>query len=498
METRVVVAGWGQITQNKYQKGSLLDPLDLMMEASRRAGACIGGKQVLKHLDGVMVVRILSRHYDGVAHLLADRIQASPRYRSVSGIGGNSPQYLVNRAAGMIARGELDSVLIAGAEAYYPRKRNKKVGENALFSGLSEMGERNDMVGATDLESRHGIYLPIHGFPLFETALWGDSGQSFNDYISKIGKRWSEFSHAASHHTHAWHRTPLSVREIVTPSTQNRRICFPYTKRMNSMISVDMGAAILLMSETAARRYRTTRKNPVYFLAGAYTQDRQRFMIEKSDFTKSPPLKAAVARALKRGRLDLDEIGCFDLYSCFPCAVSIACRMLGLGEGEKRPLTLTGGLGFFGGPGNNYSLHAIATLAQSLSEGKFQTGMVTSLGWFMHKHAVGIYTTRPGETGIARQDIKDRESYLVGADPVPVMHQANGPGVVETYTVIYERDGSPSYGVIYGQTDKGKRFVARSPHDLDFYREMTTVCLTGRSVKLRYDDGKGLNIADIR
>ncbi len=304
MEKQVVVAGWGQVTQSKDQGDEIVGPLDLMWEASRKAAETIGSKQALEAVDGVMVVRVLSHHYESAAHLLADKIQAFPRLKIVSGIGGNAPQSLVNRAAGMIARGELDSVLIAGAETYYPRNPKDAVGENALFSGLSSELDRDDMIGATVIEKRHGISLPIQGFPLFENALWADSGLPLDDYLNEIGRLWSGFSQVASNHPYAWHRLPLSAAEIVTPSATNRRITFPYTKRMNSMISVDMGAAIILMTEQKARRFQGKQGNTVYFRAGAYAQDRQRFMIEKSNFTASPPHEVSRYNRLKKKRSD--------------------------------------------------------------------------------------------------------------------------------------------------------------------------------------------------
>ncbi len=143
---------------------------------------------------------------------------------------------------------------------------------------------------------------------------------------------------------------------------------------MNSFVTVDQGAAVILMAEDLAKKHARKNEKPVYFLGGGYAEDRQRFMIEKSDFTSSPPLKDAVQKALERSNTSIDELDCFDLYSCFPCAVSIAKKMTGISDEDPRPLTLTGGLGFFGGPGNNYSLHSIATLAEKIAKGEKTNG----------------------------------------------------------------------------------------------------------------------------
>ncbi len=495
MKRRVVIAGWGQVTQGKEQKDSLLDPLGLMGKAVRQAAEAAGGIDLLRRLDAVMVVRVLSRHYPDAAAELSRDIGAAPRLKRVSGIGGSSPQVLINQAAGMIARGELDSVLIAGGEAYYPRSEADVPEGNALFKGLSGGHQREDMIGSTDSEARHGVSLPVHGFPLFEVAFWGESGLELPAYLARVGDRWAGFSRAAAGHPNAWTRKPLTAQEIVTPSRDNRRVAFPYTKFMNSLVTVDMGAAVLLMSEDQARRMRPKAKRPVFFRGGAYTEDRQRFLIQKSSFVSSPPLREAVSRALQRANLTLDEVECFDLYSCFPCSVNMACRMLGL-EADPRPLTLTGGLGFFGGPGNNYSLHAVATLAEKIAAGERETGLVTGLGWFMHKHSAGIYAAEPGPGALGSHDLQDEKNPFAGEAPVEEAGKAAGKGVVETYTVFYSRNGRPASAVIYGRTEQGLRFVAREAPDPGVFELLAGECQVGRRVRLRHDAERGLNFAE--
>lgn len=497
MTKKVIVAGWGQITQGKEQKENLLDTLGLMAEASLAATETAGSPDILKKLDGLMVVRPLSTHYPSLAKQLSEKIGSDPRFTMISKIGGNSPQSLVNKAAGMIARGELESVLITGAETYYPRNKKNIVRESALFKGLTGNYERDDMVGSTDAEARHGVSLPVHGFPLYETALWAESGMEISSYLQEVGKRWSEFSRIAAKHPNAWTKAPRSPDEIISTDNVNRLIAFPYTKFMNPLISVDLGAAIILMSDDKARQFRQKERQDVYFRGGAYAEDRQRFLIQKSGFTSSHSLKAAAQKALQRSKMSLDEIDCFDLYSCFPCSVSVACKMLGIRKSDPRPLTLTGGLGFFGGPGNNYSLHAIATLAEAISHGIYNNGLVTSLGWFMHKHAAGVYSAYPQNTGLQYHDLDDENDFLAGEEPVKIAEEVSGKGEIETYTIICSKDGVPAYAVIYGKTNKGFRFIARTRHDPNIFKALSTQRYVGRQVHLKYDADKKLNIAEL-
>jgi acetyl-CoA C-acetyltransferase len=266
---------------------------------------------------------------------------------------------------------------------------------------------------------------------------------------------------------------------------------------MNPFVTVDLGAAVILMTEEKAKRYRCKESRLVYFISGGYAKDRQRFMIEKSSFTNSPPLKAAVDKALERAGLSIDDIESFDIYNCFPCAVGMAQKMLGLKQGDPRPLTVTGGLGFFGGPGNNYSLHAVATMVEMIAEGKVNNGLVTALGWFMHKHAAGIYSATPTETDIRNDDMNDAKDPLTGDQPVVVAEKVSGRGYIETYTVIYKKDGTPDYTLIYGKTEKGVRFIANSNTDPDSIMALTTENHVGQPVHLRYDELRKRNVADL-
>ncbi len=496
MHQKIVVSGWGQITQRKEVIGKIHDPLGLMAIAAGQAQEK-HRFDVLKNIDGIMTVMTISRYYPDAAKQLAELIKATPRFTHTSGIGGDSPQNLINRAAGMISRGELDTILIAGAETYYPRTKNPVKPDNVLFQGLSRNYKADDIVGATKLESSHGMIYPIHGFPLFETALWAESGLDLDAYLLKLGKQWSQHSQIAADHPDSWSKKRFSPADIINKSASNRIIAFPYTKRMNPFVTVDLGAAVILMTEEKAKRYRCKESRLVYFISGGYAKDRQRFMIEKSSFTNSPPLKAAVDKALERAGLSIDDIESFDIYNCFPCAVGMAQKMLGLKQGDPRPLTVTGGLGFFGGPGNNYSLHAVATMVEMIAEGKVNNGLVTALGWFMHKHAAGIYSATPTETDIRNDDMNDAKDPLTGDQPVVVAEKVSGRGYIETYTVIYKKDGTPDYTLIYGKTEKGVRFIANSNTDPDSIMALTTENHVGQPVHLRYDELRKRNVADL-
>ena len=494
MPHQIVITGWGQITQPKNAMPPFLDPLDMMERAARDAGE-IAGRDIWSAIDGLLVVRAQSRNLSNPDAELATRLGLKPRFSEVSGIGGQVPQQYVNQAAGMLARDEANAILICGAETYYPRDANAVTGEAALIQGIPDDYDAEDAVGSDGLEQRHGLHLPIHGFPMFEMALWHASGKSRDEWLSHVGSMWSKFSTVASQHPNAWTREPVSPHDIITPSASNRPICAPYTKRMVSLVSADIGAAIIMTTAEVAKRS-SEAPRPVYFLGGGFAKDRQRYMSHKENFTHSPALATAAAKAQKRAGLTVDDMEVFDLYSCFPCAVSVAKRVLQISDDDTRSLTTTGGLGFFGGPGSNYALHGIATLAEKISTGQFKTGMATALGWFMHKYAVGIYADSPNQRDLSADDKIDEEMPDAGRPPVKRKENLDGHGVIDTYTVVYSRERNPVKAIILGTTDEGFRFVANTRDDESLLAELANTNHIGKQVAVT-SAGLGVNIAEL-
>jgi len=83
----------------------------------------------------------------------------------------------------------------------------------------------------------------------------------------------------------------------------------------------------------------------------------------------------------------LNDAAVFDLYGCFPSAVEIACQEMDLAEDDPRDFTVTSGLPYFGGPGNNYAMPAIAAMVERLRKMPGSFGLVTANGNYVTKHA---------------------------------------------------------------------------------------------------------------
>jgi acetyl-CoA C-acetyltransferase len=300
-----------------------------------------------------------------------------------------------------------------------------------------------------------------------------------------VSELWARFSAVASTNPNAWSQQALTPEEIRTVSPDNRMVCFPYPKRMCANIDVDQGAAVLLCSYEAAHDAGVPDDRMVFLHAAAEVHDHY-FFTERWSLAESPGIATAVGDALDAAGISLDDIARFDLYSCFPSAVQIGAAALGLADDDPRPLTVTGGLGFAGGPVNNYPTHAIARMVELLRNDPMSYGCTTALGWYISKHATGIWSGRPPASGFQRVDPAASQATV---DATPRRRPAgllDGEVTLEATSVSFERDGNPSLGIITALTGDGRRAIA-NVRDPDLLAAFTSEAHEGRPIRLTND-----------
>jgi acetyl-CoA C-acetyltransferase len=464
-ENLPIIVGAGQVTQRPGTERPR-EPLALMAEAARLAEADAQAGDLLHGLDSVRVVNIFSWPSKAPAHDLSNALAVAPREQIYTSLGGNTPQWQVNEAAERVHNGDLKFVLIAGAECVYSARRARTKG---IDLGWSPRGTPAPDVGDTRpgvnfAESKHGATLPTAVYPLFENALRAHYGRSLDAHRNALGELFAPFTEVAACNPHAWFRETKSAHEIATPTPGNRYIGFPYTKYMNSILDVDQGAALLMTSVAEARRLGIPEERWVYVRGCGDATDHW-FFTERADFHSSPAIRASGQRALAMAGVTIDEIDYFDLYSCFPSAVQIARDMLSIASGDPRPLTVTGGLPYFGGPGNNYVTHSIAAMVDRLRGDRGKLGLVTANGWYVTKHATGIYSTDPPQHDWRRVDPKIDQAQIDAGPRPSYADTPSGRATVETYTVLFDRDGSPQRGIVIGRLPDDRRFIANTPDD---------------------------------
>lgn len=387
-----VLVGGGQITDRAGGR----EPVDLIADAAFRAADEAGSARLLALVDSVRIVGLLSWRYRDPGALVAARIGAEPAHTGYTGSGGSTPQALVNAAAADIAAGRAEVVLIGGAESWRTRTKLRAQGIRPDWTVQDDSVPSAPMLVPevpmrSDTEKRAGLDRPAYIYPLFEQALRIGAGRSIDEHRTAIGELWAGFSKVAATNPYAWTQREYTAAEIVTPSADNRWIASPYTKLMNSNNMVEQGAAVLLCSVAVATRLGIARENWVFPQSGTEAHDTYD-IAARGALDRSPAIRVAGARALELAGIGLDDLTHIDVYSCFPSAVQVAARELGLAvDDPDRPLTVTGGLTFAGGPWNNYSTHAIAALATRLRESPGSFGLLTANGGYLTKHAFGVY-----------------------------------------------------------------------------------------------------------
>ena len=211
------------------------------------------------------------------------------------------------------------------------------------------------------------------------------------------------------------------------------------------------------MSVDAARRLGVPKDKWVY--VHGHADMTEQGLLERADLGSSPASVMAAREALRVAGLGVDDIATFDLYSCFPFPVFVICEALGIDGDDPRGLTLTGGLPYFGGPGNSYSLHGIAETVNEMRDNPGRFGFVGANGGIMSKYSVGIYSTTPVDWRQDRSvELRERSASSEGGRQT---RTPTGPATIETYSVRY--DWPVRTDIIVGRLDSdSSRFLATS------------------------------------
>jgi acetyl-CoA C-acetyltransferase len=467
-DQRPVLVGVAQSCLRDAEPASAPTPLGLLEAVARGAVEDSGaGGRALRELDTVAVVEVVAWRSKNAPHLLAEKLGATPRHEILTATGGEIPITLVNELARRIAAGKARVALVAGANAIRTFRRARRAGVK-LDWGAGGEGEATlfgvHKPGSTPLENEYGLRMPPDIYPIFENALRARRGLDRETHRRRMGALMSRFTQVAAKNPHAWFPVARSADELTQPSRNNRMIAFPYTKYLNAVMETDQAAAVLLMSAAAARELGVPEDRWVHWWGGAHAEEEAWFPSERPDFGACPSLRDAATGALAEAGLALDEIDCIDFYSCFPVAVEMACEMLGLDESDPRGFTVTGGLPYAGGPGNNYTLHSLAAMAERLRARPGAKGLVTGNGWYLTKHAASVWSTLPREKSGAPL-AEPSAAEQARRRPLAPVAEARGEGTVEAYTVLYDREGEPTRGIVLGRTQTGDRFIANTPDD---------------------------------
>ncbi len=472
-----VLVGCGDVTDLQTPASVGRSPYDLIAQAARLALQDSGAAGLAGAIDTVAMIRSFADTSPRFATKLgtsanpprsvAQRLGLNAARHIYSYSGGNMPQVLLNQFAESIARGEMRAALLCGGEALRTQHGLERTGAAGVWT--EDPGGAPEVIGDprrgwSDHEDLHRMRAAIVMYPLIENAIRGARGRSVGAHQHAIGTLMARFAAVAAANPLATRREGHTAEQLVTVDERNRWIGFPYPRLMNATAFIDQSAAVVMTNVSTARALGIARDKWV-FLHGCADGHDHWYLSERPAPHASPAIRAASRQALAMAGRTLDEIEVFDLYSCFASAVQIGASEIGLAEDDPRGLTVTGGLPFFGGPGNNYVTHSISEMMRRLRARPGAFGLVTANGNYVTKHSFGVYSTAAPAVPWRRESPSLLQAQLDALPKVPFTETPQGEATVETYTVMHGRDG-PEFAVVFARLHAtGQRFIANLPDD---------------------------------
>lgn len=463
------------------------EPLDMQAEVVGAAAADASARgDVLAAVDGIDVVHCMSWPYDDPVGRLCEALGITPARTASTGMGGTMVQQLLNAAAGRILAGAADLEVVVGGEALDTKRRMKAAGRRPEWSHRHPDPQGFPFEAPFHpAEVAHEVFAAWLTFAVRDIARRARRGTAPEDHRRDLGELLAPFTEVAAANPHAWFPLVRSAAELTTPTASNRMVGYPYTKTMVAVMDVDMAASVVLASWEAADRLGVPAERRVPLRGWCHATDAT-YVAEHPDLSRSPAMAAASAEALRVAGASVDDIGHFDLYSCFASSVDFARDALGLGAADPRGLTVTGGLPYAGGPASNYMGHSIAAMVDRLRGDPGALGMVSGVGMHMTKHTWAVYGGEVGGTAPQPPDEAAVQAGLDATAPREITDVAAGPARVAAYSVVHGRDGGAQWGLAVVDLPDGTRAYGRC-EDEDLLARWEAEEWVGRDVELRPD-----------
>lgn len=460
-----VIIGVGQYSERVGEPGyEALSYMDLGGRAFASAiSDCQASGSVATAIDTLLAIRQfeISRPgrdrpfggADNVPRAYARRVGANPARAILSTTGGQANQQLLGEFAADIAAGKSECAAIVGSEAISTvlsllAKGERRDWSEEVGGQFENLGFGLDLLLEYDLIA-HGATGAIPLYALCENARRAKLGKGLDEYRRDIGQLFAPFTRVAAANPHAAAPVERSADELATVTERNRIVAEPYTRMTVARDQVNQAAAIIISSAGKARELGVPEEKWVH--VHAVTAKYELELTQRPDLSRSPASIDSIEAALARAGKGMDEIAYLDLYSCFAIPVFNVIDHFGISVDDPRGLTLTGGLPFFGGAGNNYSAHAICEAVQRCHEDRGSFALVGANGGWMSKYSTGIYSTEPAAwSGTDRfEELPQDHNGIVRADGT------YDKAIVETYTISHSKAGSEA--IFIGRNPDGER-----------------------------------------
>lgn len=473
-----VIIGAGQINDREYG----CEPLDLMVRCVEAALDDTGAATAVRTSIGDVRVVWGIWPYQDPGRLVAERIGVPEARTTMTTSGGNQLYDLVIDTASRIQSGEIDTAVVCGAESLRTRRSDRARGTTTEYLPEREGAHPDELLGKdremfAKVENEIGVNVVARFYAMAETALRHRLGEAPDEHRTRIAELWSRASHVAAHNPDAWSRTPLDATTIATVSPSNRPVASPYAKLMTSNLNVDQGAAIVMCSAAAAEAAGVPSDRWIFPWSGVGVAD-EWFATNRWAFDESPGMRVSGTRTLELAGLSHDDCALIDLYSCFPVAVQLAQRELGIDP--AREFTITGGLTFAAGPLNCYCILPLTRAVRLLRATPDQRAFLTGNGGVFTKHSALVLSGEPPVSGFRTADAQSEVDALPSR---PTPQAPVSEAMLETYTVTFDRDMAPERAILACLDDAGSRHWAESS-DADTMAELLAADCCERRVAL--------------
>ena len=468
-----IIVGVGQVVD--HWDGRDLDqsssPISLITESIKRAQADAGVFDLVEKIDTLAVVRAytdsLRKPFDPFGKAknfpaaVIEAASLSPKRTIYSTAGGEQPQSLVNELSEDIARGDIRMAMITGGEALATLKTALKKQlaldwSSEADADIEDRGTQTDFI--SKYEMVNGMGLPPQTYAAMEQALRARLGMSRVQYLDYMGGICAGLCKTAQQNPYSQYPQAKSAEFLATASKDNYPICDPYLKWLIAQDAVNQASTLILTSVGYAKELGIDPDQWIYL--HGYSDVKEKLVSERPDLSKSKALELAISGAISSAGIAAGDIAYRDIYSCFPIVVHLASEVLGL-DPVSDQMSMTGGLSFFGGAGNNYSTHAIATVVEKLRQDRQAYGLVLANGGFMSKQSAGVYSAK---TPQAWAEISSEALQAeVDAQPECKLLNEDCTAVIEAYTVRHDRNGI-THAYLFARNDQG-RVMAVAPAD---------------------------------
>lgn len=432
---------------------------ELMGLALHDAGRDAGAPEILEAIDW-MAVPQGSWTYPDPARWVAEAVGAREVRTHLFELG-IPQQSLINEALVAILDGSSEVAVVMGGEA-----RRWARSADAVETGqpglVPDVVRRRTGTLLEPVEVATRLWDPVQQYAMIDNALRWAEGRSVAEHRADVADLWARFNLVARSNPEAAFPAPMEAAEIGTPSASNRPLAFPYNKWHSTQWTVNQAAALVLCSAEVAVRAGIPVDRWVFPLVGIESSHAVS-LLRRVDPHRWPAMEVLGRAASGRLGRSFGELDVVETYSCFPAAVRVQQRALGL-ETTSTP-TVTGGMAFAGGPFNNFVFQATAAVVRSIREGDGLLGAVTTVSGLLTKPGIGVWSDRPdGRPPLVGDFAGDAASATRVVEPAAMVETLDGyrgEATVATYTVTY--DGTePARTVVLCDTADGRRCVAVS------------------------------------